>query len=85
MKTIPKDDWSFWAASPVTQAYLAHLTEIRNSRIEEMLNLQAGESLEDYAIKSIALRHLAEGLAEAIDIESVEQFLVLDEEGHERA
>ena len=83
MQKISSDDWSQWEHSPVTQAVRAYLEEMRDDEITKMLNLQATPSLEEYAIKAIALRHVADGLARATDFETLKRFLV--EEKNERA
>lgn len=82
MQKISSDDWSQWEHSPVTQAVKAHISEMRDNVVTKMLNIQATPSLEEYAIKSLALRHIAEGLAEFTDFENLKRFLV--EEKNER-
>lgn len=76
---MTKDEWVQWKNNSATKLVAERLSEIRETCISDMLNLDITRddfSLEKFALHSMALRYHIEGISEFLDFNSLEEDLV---------
>lgn len=82
-KVIKQQDWDQWKANQVTRQYLQYLQSCLDEALQKLVNQDPGlskDSLEQYAIKCVTLRSFIDGLGQSIDLESIAEDLVQEED-----
>lgn len=72
MSKVSMAEWSQWMNSPVTKLVHAHLSEIQQDGIKNMLNINAADkTLEMVGTQYVASRYYVDGIAQFTDLEGL--------------
>lgn len=86
MSKVSMAEWSQWTNSPVTKLVHAHLSEIQQDGIKNMLNINAADkTLEMVGTQYVASRYYVDGVAQFTDLEGLASILVDEGASNESA